>query len=192
MTDPHRGPGRVQTDSCQEDRLADAIGSAQHGDDDGFRVLYGHLQPRLLRLLRNLVGTNDAPDVAAETWLKITTDIRGFRGSVAGFRAWATTIARHRAVDHLRRERATPLPPEQLPDKATDDDPEQEAIDSAATEAALKLIADLPRDQAQAVLLHVVLGLNAPNTARILHKKPGAVRTSTHRGIRNLQRRLTQ
>jgi RNA polymerase sigma-70 factor (ECF subfamily) len=52
------------------------------------------------------------------------------------------------------------------------------------------MIATLPRDQAEAVLLRAVMGLDAVAAASVLGKKPGAVRTAAHRGLRALARRL--
>ncbi|MGW5234218.1 sigma factor-like helix-turn-helix DNA-binding protein, partial [Streptomyces nodosus] len=40
------------------------------------------------------------------------------------------------------------------------------------------------------VLLRVVVGLDAPAAARVLGKRPGAVRTAAHRGLRRLAREL--
>ncbi|WP_373412972.1 sigma factor, partial [Streptomyces sp. NRRL B-24572] len=42
--------------------------------------------------------------------LEIARDLGRFRGDGAGFRGWTATIARHRALDHLRRVRARPRP----------------------------------------------------------------------------------
>ena len=41
-------------------------------------------------------------------------------------------------------------------------------------------------------MLRTVLGFDAPAAARILGKRPGAVRSATHRGLRALARRLTR
>ena len=90
----------------------------QRGDPEAFRVLYRDIQPRLLRYLHALVG-QDAEDVAAETWLQITRDLPGFAGDYDHFRGWTATIARHRALDHLRRAarrpRKPPSPPKTWP-----------------------------------------------------------------------------
>jgi len=71
-----------------------------------FRLLYREVQSGLLRYLRALVRAQDAQDItediAAEAWRQIARDIRSFRDERAGFRGWAATIARHRALDHLR------------------------------------------------------------------------------------------
>lgn len=165
-----------------------ALREAQRGSEDAFRVLYRAIQPGLLRYLQVLVG-QDAEDVASEAWLQITRDLASFRGEVDGFRGWATTIARHRALDHLRRQRKRPTvvgPVEQLAELPGHTDTADSAVDAVTTRDALALIARLPRDQAEAVLLRVVVGLDAATAARVLGKRPGAVRTAAHRGLRRL------
>src|SRR5262249_52672813 len=54
------------------------------------------------------------------------------------------------------------------------------------TERALALIRTLPPDQAEAVMLRVVVGLDVAATARVLGKRPGAVRIAAMRGLRRL------
>jgi RNA polymerase sigma-70 factor (ECF subfamily) len=61
-----------------------------------------------------------------------------------------------------------------------------------STESAIALIAELPRDQAEAVLLRVVVGLDAESAGKVLSKRAGAVRTATYRGLRRLASRLEQ
>src|ERR1700685_3235804 len=88
--------------------LEAALVAAQRGDPDAFRLLYRDTQPRLLRYLHALTG-DDAEDIASETWLHIARDLHTFHGNHDAFRSWAATIARHRALDHLRRH-TRPLP----------------------------------------------------------------------------------
>lgn len=157
-------------------------------------MLYRSTQPALLRYLRVLVG-GDAEDVASEAWLQIARDLPSFRGDADGFRGWATTIARNRAMDHLRHQRRRPIvdgPLDELPEPSGPDDTAESAVDAVSTDAALALIARLPRDQAEAVLLRVVMGLDAAGAARVLGKRPGAVRTAAHRGLRKLAEYLEQ
>jgi RNA polymerase sigma-70 factor (ECF subfamily) len=66
------------------------------------------------------------------------------------------------------------------------------AVDAIDTSRALALIGSLPRDQAQAVYLRVVVGLDVASAARVLGKRPGAVRTASHRGLRRLAEMLTR
>jgi RNA polymerase sigma-70 factor (ECF subfamily) len=175
--------------------LGGAVGRAQQGDAEAFRLLYRDIQPRLLRYLHAIAG-QDAEDIASETWLQVTRDLPGFTGSYDGFRGWVATIARHRALDHLRkttRRPALPVPAEDLaawPAGGAAADTAQTAIDAVATGHAVALIATLPPDQAEAVLLRAVLGVDAATAGHILGKRPGAVRTAAHRGLKTLHKKL--
>jgi RNA polymerase sigma-70 factor, ECF subfamily len=175
--------------------LDGALASAQRGDAEAFRLLYRDLQPRLLRYLHALAG-QDAEDIASETWLQVTRDLAGFNGTYDGFRGWVATIARHRALDHLRRTQrkpALPVPAEDLatwPATGESADTAQRALDAVATTSAIALIATLPPDQAEAVLLRAVLGLDATTAGNILGKRSGAIRTAASRGLRTLSKKL--
>jgi RNA polymerase sigma-70 factor (ECF subfamily) len=160
--------------------LAGAVRRAQHGDPDAFRALYRDTQPRLLRYLHTLVG-DDAEDVASETWLQVTRDLSGFTGDYDGFRGWVATIARPPSV---------PVPAEDLAGLPAADDTAQDALEALSTDAALALIATLPADQAEAVLLRAVLGLDARAAGKVLGKRAGAVRTAAYRGLRTLAAHL--
>ena len=183
-------PGQAAAD------LTAAVRAARDGDEAAFRQLYREVQPGLLRYLRGLVGAQDAEDVAAESWLQIARDIRTFRDDGAGgFRGWAASIARHRAMDHLRYAQRRPTAhqtAEVLVDLPGADDTAAAAVTAVATDAAVAFIATLPRDQAEAVLLRVVLGLDTGAAARVMGKRAGAVRTATWRGLRTLSTRLEQ
>ena len=177
--------------------LAAAIAAAQAGDEDAFRAVYRAVQPELLRYLRVQVGAA-AEDVASEAWLHIARDLAGFRGDEAGFRAWAATIARHRAIDYLRHQQRQPAHPGVLPVEEaasglrSGDDTAGSAVERLSTDAALALVARLPPDQAEAVVLRVVMGLDAKSAAKVLGKRSGAVRTAAYRGLRRLAEYLAE
>jgi RNA polymerase sigma-70 factor, ECF subfamily len=166
-----------------EDELTDALRAAQQGDAAGFATLWRSHHPGVLRYLRVIAGDH-AEDAASETWLHVIRDLQNFQGDHNGFRGWLFRIARNRGLDEQRRRartRETPAPPDRTaPDAAT------EAAEGAATTWALNVIAGLPADQAEAVMLRVVIGLDVATTAGILGKKPGAVRIATMRGLRRL------
>jgi RNA polymerase sigma-70 factor (ECF subfamily) len=172
--------------------LSAAVRAARGGDEEAFRQLYRQVQPGLLRYLRGLVG-DDAEDLASETWLQVARDMRSFRDEGSGFRGWALTIARHRALDHIRRNQRRPVPgpsEDVLADLPDGQDTAEQAIRLATTNATIAFIATLPRDQAEAVLLRVVVGLDVGATAKVMGKRPGAVRTAVWRGLRTLAERF--
>ncbi|HEY9367604.1 RNA polymerase sigma factor [Streptomyces sp.] len=168
--------------------LGVAVERAQGGDEDAFARAYRIVHPGLLGYVRGLVG-EDAEDVASEAWLEIARDLGRFRGDGAGFRGWTATIARHRALDHLRKQRRRPrtaLLEQDVLELPGAHDTAAAALETLSTGQALALIRALPREQAEAVLLRVVVGLDGPAAARVLGKRPGAVRTAGHRGLRKL------
>jgi RNA polymerase sigma-70 factor (ECF subfamily) len=192
-----RAVARVQSELTLRRSAADltvAVSRAVAGDEDAFRAVYRAVQPGILRYLRGLVG-DEAEDVASEAWAQIARDIRTFEGDSDGFRGWAATIARHRALDYLRRQRRRPVHPtavEELTELTANDDTAALALDAVSTSEAVAMIATLPRDQAEAVLLRVVMGLDAMTAGQVLGKRAGAVRIAAHRGLRRLADRLDQ
>lgn len=188
---------RVHSPEPPAPDLAEAVRAAQRGDEDAFRLLFRTVQPGLLRYLRVLVGggPEDAEDIASEAWLQIARDLGSFQGDADGFRGWAATVARNRAMDHLRRVRRRPvadLPVEYLAELAAAEDTAGSAVALVSTGDALALISRLPPDQAEAVLLRVVVGLDAAGAAQVLGKRAGAVRMASHRGLRRLAKLLEQ
>ncbi len=150
-------------------------------------MLWRNLQPRLLRYLR-VLGRDDADDIASETWLQVVRDMDRFRGSSDDFRRWLFTVGRHRAIDAARsrlrrRVSATPLDADGLAD---DQLVEDQVLDGLSVRHAIKLLSRLPREQADAVALRVIAGLETAAVAGVLGKSPGAVRVSLHRGLRTL------
>lgn len=150
------------------------------------------MQPALLRYLR-VASPDAAEDVAAEVWLHVVRDLAGFVGDADAFRGWTFTIARHRAVDHGRARAARPSVPvadldpgEQAPSA------EAVAVEHDATRAALALVATLPPEQAEMVMLRVVAGLDVETVAQIVGKKPGTVRVAVHRALKTLRDQTPQ
>ncbi|THA24850.1 RNA polymerase sigma factor [Streptomyces sp. RKND-216] len=169
--------------------LTAAVRAAQEGDECAFRTVYRTVQPRLLGYVRTLVPDADAEDIASEAWLQIARDISNFSGDADRFRGWTARIARNRALDHIRMRGRRPAvggDESELVAMAGGADTADEAMESLGTGHTMRIISRLPRDQAEAVVLRVVMGLDAKSAAEVLGKRPGAVRTAAHRGLRRL------
>ncbi|MEU8459456.1 RNA polymerase sigma factor [Streptomyces sp. NPDC029003] len=174
--------------------LTAAVLAAQDGDESAFRTVYRAVHPRLLGYVRTLVGDGDAEDVTSEAWLQIARDLDSFTGDADRFRGWAARIARNRALDHIRMRGRRPAiggDESELTGRAADCDTAGEAMEALSTGRTMALIAQLPQDQAEAVVLRVVVGLDAKSAAETLGKRPGAVRTAAHRGLKKLAELLT-
>ncbi|MFF3321508.1 RNA polymerase sigma factor [Streptomyces sp. NPDC002889] len=169
--------------------LTAAVLAAQGGDESAFRTVYRAVHPRLIGYVRTLVGEADAEDVASEAWLQIARDLDRFSGDADRFRGWAARIARNRALDHIRMRGRRPAvggDETELTGRPAESDTADEAMESLSTGSTMALIAQLPQDQAEAVVLRVVVGLDAKSAAKTLGKRPGAVRTAAHRGLKRL------
>jgi RNA polymerase sigma-70 factor, ECF subfamily len=182
-------PGSAAVSDLDGADLDEVVHAARAGDAEAFRTLYRCTQPSLLRYLRALAG-DDAEDVASETWLQAARDLHSFTGGYGSFRGWIVTIGRHRALDQARRRDrrppSVPVPAHDLAGVAAADDTAADAIEAVTTDAALRLIATLPPDQAEAVLLRAVVGLDAKTAGQVIGKRAGAVRTAAYRGLRTL------
>jgi RNA polymerase sigma-70 factor (ECF subfamily) len=168
--------------------FATSLADAQAGSQDAFAVIFRDVQPVLLRYLL-LIAPDATDDVASETWLNVVSGLADFRGDERSFRAWLFTIARHRAADWGRgraRRHTVPLADSGAEELLASPDTADVVLERAATRAALTMIATLPADQAEIIMLRVVAGLDNAHVGRIVGKTPGAVRVTAHRALRRL------
>jgi RNA polymerase sigma-70 factor (ECF subfamily) len=178
-------------DAAETD-LETALAAAREGAEWGFVALYRDLQPRLLRYATALVGA-EAEDVTAETWLHVARDLQRFEGDLDGFRGWATTICRNRAMDTARVRARRPQivgDIDVVAEPYAPSDTAADALTALSSRAAIAMIASLPRHEAEAVLLRAVVGLDTIATGAVLGKSAGAVRIAAHRGLKRLAKML--
>lgn len=170
------------------------LAAARSGAEWAIAALYREFQPAVLRYL-TAQAPAEGEDLASEVWLDAAAALGRFRGDETAFRRWLFTIARRRVIDLRRRDasrRSLIGSLEHASGYGSSSDPEAEAISASGTEAALALIAGLPPDQAEVVLLRVVGGLDTEDVAAIVGKKPGAVRVLQHRALKRLAEQLAR
>lgn len=173
--------------------LDDLVEGAGSGDEEALTALYRLLNPQLLGFLSAL-APDAAEDLAAETWLQAAPRLRGFPGDGAGFRRLLLTIGRRRAVDHHRarcRRRTDPVDVAVLGERGGPDDPATTVVELDAGRAAVeRIVALLPRAQAEVVVLRVVSGLSVPEVAVVVGRTPAAVSVLLSRALRRLAERM--
>jgi RNA polymerase sigma-70 factor (ECF subfamily) len=183
------GGGRADTSPVIGAAFGVMLAQAQAGDEAAFAAIFRDAQPALLRYLRVVTAEPEPDDVAGETWVQVVAGLARFRGDEPAFRAWLFTIARHRAADAGRsrtRRPAVPLAAEELPEPPISPDAADLALEAISARAVVAVIATLPPDQAEIIMLRVVAGLDAATVAKIVGKTPVAVRVAAHRGLRRL------
>ena len=139
--------------------------------------LYRRFQPRLLRMLA-VIAPHQAEDIAADVWLELAGNLTRFSGDERAFRAWLATLARYQVIEATRRNG-------RRIGRALDDDATERL---ASTAFAARVVAVLPPEQADVVLLRVVEGLDVEEVAKVLGRPPAAVRALQQRALRRLAR----
>jgi RNA polymerase sigma-70 factor, ECF subfamily len=164
---------------------------AQHGDEEAFARLWREFQPGLLRYLR-IKAAPVAEDLAADIWVRVLRALPGFEGDEQGFRGWLYTTARNRLTDWYRsgERRIDVIEHASLIVLPSATNVEEEAAENSATDRAIALIGELPPDQAEAVMLRIVAGMDVARVASIMGRTPGSIRVLCHRGLRRLEQRL--
>jgi RNA polymerase sigma-70 factor, ECF subfamily len=159
---------------------------AERLDPSDFGRLYQQHRLSVYRYLRARVGSDeDALDLAASTFERAFANLGRFRRRDGGVQAWLLRIARNTAIDAHRRRRSTV-------DLATADAQlgrvalETDRRDQASVEV-LDLVARLPDDQREALLLRYAGGLTAREIGSVIGKREGAVQKQIERGLAALR-----
>jgi RNA polymerase sigma-70 factor (ECF subfamily) len=173
-----------------EGQFVQILQAAQAGRRAAIASLYRGFNPILVTYLRAR-APGVAEDVAHETWLAVSEELREFRGDESAFRVWLISIAR----TQLAGERAS-IPSVHAstvePGRLAKITPIREPEDVRVADAAIaQLLAGLPPSHAEILLLRVVGGLSAEEAGALVGKTPGAVRVIQHRALRKLAKRLS-
>ena len=155
----------------------EVLGAARQGAPWAVGWLYRRFQPLLLRMLA-VIAPHQAEDIAADVWLALAGDLSRFTGDERAFRAWLASTARYQVIEATRRSG-------RRIGRALDDEATERM---ASASFAAKVVAVLPPEQADVVLLRVVQGLDVDEVARALGRPPAAVRSLQHRALRRLAR----
>jgi RNA polymerase sigma-70 factor (ECF subfamily) len=180
------------------ERLDGVVAEAVAGDRDALREVLETIRPLVVRYCRARVGTAErsglsADDVAQEVCLAAITALPRYRDQGRPFLAFVYGIAAHKVADAHRaagRNKADPM--EVVPERfAGEAGPEQLAIDSEASARMATLLKVLPEKQREILILRVVVGMSAEETADAVGSTAGAVRVAQHRALARLKSELT-
>jgi RNA polymerase sigma-70 factor (ECF subfamily) len=153
------------------------------------QVLYDRYAPVVYAVaLRVLADTGAAEDVLQEVFLQLWRKPQSFdasRGSMAG---WLAVIARHRAVDHLRKRRPTTDISEIV--VAVDADLEGAAERHQALEKVRKALGAMAAEQRSALEMAFFEGLTHVEIAERTGAPLGTVKTRIRAGLGALRKAL--
>lgn len=185
-------PVDPMTNSIED--FPDVLEAAIGGDNDAWARLYDSIAGQLLGYLRGH-GATDPDGLLGDTFLQLARNLKTFKGTEAGFRSWAFGVAHHRLIDERRRSGRRPteieLSERESETPHADLDVETEAIHAVERSGIERLLDELSEDQRDVVLLRILAGLSAADTANAIGKSPGTVRVIQHRALQKLKDQIT-
>lgn len=173
--------------------LRELTSLAVQGDRTAIESLLGELRPMVVRYCRARLGRvsgqyHIADDVAQEVCIAVLSALPRYRDMGRPFASFVFGIASHKVADALRSSVRSAVPTQDLPDGPDDGPgPEETVVRYIEVEYARRLLARLPDNQRELLLLRVVSGLSAEETGNVLGMSPGAVRVAQHRALARLR-----
>ena len=180
------------------ERLDAVVAEAVAGNRDALREVLEIIRPIVVRYSRARVGATErsglsADDVAQEVCLAAITALPRYKDQGRPFLAFVYGIAAHKVADaHRAAARNRAEPTDVVPERfSMETGPEQMAIDAESSARMNRLLAVLPEKQREILILRVVVGMSAEETAEAVGSTAGAVRVAQHRALARLKDEVT-
>lgn len=184
---------------ARDDDSDAALLAATRRDPAAFAPVYERHAPALLAYLRARTrSTEQALDLTAETFAAALRSAHRYRPGEGPVRAWLFGIANHKLLDAQRRSHVAGSALRRLRIDALDltgdeiAEVDRRLSEQADGELAMRLVADLPPDQRDAVLARVVEEAGYAELAARFQTSEANVRARVHRGLRRLGSRMTR
>ncbi|AJF65772.1 ECF subfamily RNA polymerase sigma factor, BldN family [Streptomyces sp. NPDC096079] len=184
---------RRPTADSDSARMMDLVERAQAGEAEAFGRLYDQYSDTVYRYIYYRVGGKaTAEDLTSETFLRALRRISTFTWQGRDFGAWLVTIARNLVADHFKssRFRLEVTTGEMLDANEVERSPEDSVLESLSNAALLDAVRRLNPQQQECVTLRFLQGLSVAETARVMGKNEGAIKTLQYRAVRTLARLL--
>lgn len=182
---------RRSAPSATELRIAAGL---RRRDPDAVRALYAEYGPGALALLHDAIRDRGAvEDVYQQVLLEAWQRGRSFDPARASLRTWLATIARSRAIDHLRRRVPEPHDPSDAyaDGRALDGacEPVAQLVDRVTLE---QLMERLTPEEAEVVRLRWQVGLSQQQISAHTGVPLGTVKSRTASALRRLRSMLEE
>ncbi|MEU9760140.1 ECF subfamily RNA polymerase sigma factor, BldN family [Streptomyces sp. NPDC047985] len=184
---------RRPTADSDSARMMELVERAQAGEAEAFGRLYDQYSDTVYRYIYYRVGGKaTAEDLTSETFLRALRRISTFTWQGRDFGAWLVTIARNLVADHFKssRFRLEVTTGEMLDANEVERSPEDSVLESLSNAALLQAVRRLNPQQQECVTLRFLQGLSVAETARVMGKNEGAIKTLQYRAVRTLARLL--
>ncbi len=156
-------------------------------EDADWDGLYEEQLPQIYNYLRYRVGPDVAEDLAAKVFEKAWVHRRRYRRDLAAFGTWLFSIARHEAIDHVRRRRRHTGLEEAAGAVVEGASPEERVAATQDAERLRTLLATLDDRERELIALKYGAGLSNREIADLVRLGESNVGTILHRTIRSLR-----
>ena len=170
------------------------VEAALAGDHEAIGTLFVWIHPAIVRYCRARIGRtganySSADDVAQEACLAVLGALPRYRDDPVSFLPFVYGIAAHKVADHYRREGKSPSErsadvPDGIDLEAT---PEQQAARAEVRARLVRQLDTLAPRQREILILRLVYGLSAQETAVAVGLTATAVRVAQHRALAKLR-----
>lgn len=191
-------PSATRADRSAE--IAQLLSRVALGDRVAFSTLYRLTSAHLLGVVLRIHGNRaQAEDLLQEIYVKIWAAAGSFDAQRAQPMTWLTSIARHRAIDSLRRKQVEPA---WVTTRASADDEDDDMLDLLASDddgpmdllgqavqarAVATCLGGLSGEQQQTLSLAFYQGLTHSEVAEHLRQPLGTVKSWVRRGLQALR-----
>jgi RNA polymerase sigma-70 factor, ECF subfamily len=162
-------------------------------DETTIAAIYRRYAPALYAFFYRQVGdVHEAEDLTATTFGRLLASLGRYREQ-GRFEAWLFGVARH-VLQNERRYRRVDVDLALVAPQLADPAPPPEAWALRSEEARMlhALVADLPTDQREALILRFFGDLSIAEIAAIMGRSAGAIKMLLHRGMTTLRARYRQ
>ena len=168
------------------------VSACQRGERDAFRELFENYKDRVYSVALRFAGNpNTAMDIAQDTFLKLFSSIRDFRGD-SSFDTWIYRLVVNSCLDHRRKAwRLIPLAGEFLATLRTTGDKLDDMLRQEAGGRLRAAVEKLPANLRITVVLRYTEGLSYEQIAEVLGCSPGTVASRLNRAHKALERSLS-
>lgn len=171
---------------------ADLMTAIQAGDNTALETLFHRYQALLKSAVRRMINDDvSAQDVVQECLLEMWRHARNYSPAKGAPLSWLVTLARRRAIDHIRRSQAYGRACTRYEDEAKILFVSQDAVDGEQKDLGHVLSAHLkllPEPQQRVIALAFLQGMSQREVAHATQLPLGTVKTRLDLGLKKLRR----
>lgn len=159
--------------------------------DDRIERWFHQYGPDIYNYLAYFTGRRDVEDLVQEVFTKALRGLSGYEGR-AQPKTWLLAIARHTAIDSMRKQKWWDWFPESVLGllASRERTPEKSLVLKEQLQEVYQAMNRLKRSYREVLILRLIEGISTEETAQVLGWSEAKVSTTLHRAIKELQKQM--